>query len=69
MVDNPYSIRHTILSTDCLSQFSGALAYRHIRDRETYRVGQSVGRQTFARDCGWPSAQRLDLPSPKGLII
>ena len=69
LVDNPHSILYTILGADCLPQFSGAFAYRLICDRETYRVGQSLGSQTFARDWGWTSAQSLDPPPPKRLII
>ena len=69
LVDNPYSIHHTILSADCLAQFSGAFAYGLICDRDTDRVGQSVGSQTFARDWGWTSAQCLDPSCPKRLII
>jgi hypothetical protein len=69
LVEYPHGVPHTILGADCLPQFSGVFAYRLIRDRDTYRVGQSVGSQTFAWDWGWTSAQRLDPPCPKRLII
>jgi hypothetical protein len=69
LVDNPYGILHTILGADSLPQFGGAFAYRLIRDRDTYRSGQSVGSQASAWDWGWTSAQRLDPPPPERLII